>query len=71
MFYNYYKSAVAQSVYQLATGLTTEKPEFESLEGQEFSVLHIVQTGSGANPASYSMGVAGRGSFSGGKEAGA
>jgi hypothetical protein len=35
----------------------------------EFSLLHIVQTGSGAHPASYQMGTAG--SFSGGKAAGA
>jgi hypothetical protein len=33
-----------------------------------FSVLHNVQTGSGAHPASYPMGTCG--SFSGGKAAG-
>ncbi|PNF41012.1 hypothetical protein B7P43_G08849 [Cryptotermes secundus] len=31
-------------------GWTTEGSEFESQQGQEFSVLHIVQTGSGAKP---------------------
>jgi hypothetical protein len=30
--------------------------EFESRYGQEFSLLHVVQTGSGAQPASYPMG---------------
>jgi hypothetical protein len=35
--------------------------------GQEFSLLHVVQTGSEANPASYPMGTGG--SFPGGKAA--
>jgi hypothetical protein len=30
--------------------------EFESREGQEFSLLHVVQTGSRTHPASYPMG---------------
>jgi hypothetical protein len=37
--------------------------------GSEFSLLHVVQTGSGAHPASYPMGTGG--SFPGGKAAGA
>jgi hypothetical protein len=37
--------------------------------GQDFSPLHIVQTGSGAHLTSYPMGT--RGSFLGGKPAGA
>jgi hypothetical protein len=36
--------------------------------GSEFSLLHIIQTGSGAHPASYPMGTGG--SFLGGKVAG-
>jgi hypothetical protein len=36
--------------------------------GQKFSLLHAVQTGSGAHPASYPMGTGG--SFSGAKTAG-
>jgi hypothetical protein len=32
----------------IATGWTTEGSEFESQWGQEFSLLHVVQTGSGA-----------------------
>jgi hypothetical protein len=52
---------------RLATGWTTEGPEFESRKGQEFSVLHIVQTGSGVHP-TYPMGTGG--SFPGGKAAG-
>jgi hypothetical protein len=43
--------------------------EFESLCGQEFLLLYIVQTGSGAHPISYPMGTGG--SFPGGKAAGA
>jgi hypothetical protein len=38
-------------------GWMTEGSEFESLgEGQEFSLLHNVQTGSGVQPASYPVG---------------
>jgi hypothetical protein len=32
---------------------------FESRQGQEYSFLHVVQTGSGAHPASYPMGTDG------------
>jgi hypothetical protein len=32
-----------------------------SLLGQEFSLLHVVQTGSGAHPTSSPMGILGRG----------
>jgi hypothetical protein len=32
-----------------------EVSEFESRYGQEFPLLHVVQTGSGAHPASYPM----------------
>jgi hypothetical protein len=49
-------AGIAQSVQGLATGWTTEKSEFESRERYEFCLLHVVQTGSGAHPASYSMG---------------
>jgi hypothetical protein len=37
----------------IATGLTAEGWEFESRYGQEFSLLHVVQTGSGVHPTSY------------------
>jgi hypothetical protein len=43
--------------------------DFESLLGQEFSLLHVVQTGSGVHPTSYSIGTGG--SFPEGKAAGA
>jgi hypothetical protein len=33
--------------------------EFESHWGQKFSLLHIVQTGSGVHPNSYKMGIGG------------
>jgi hypothetical protein len=52
-------AGIAQSVYRLAKGWTTEGLEFESRYGKEFSFLHVVQTGSGANPASYQMGTGG------------
>jgi hypothetical protein len=60
-------AGVAQSVQQLATGWMTEGSEFESRYGQEFSLLQIVQTGSGVHSASYSMGT--RSSIPGGKAA--
>jgi hypothetical protein len=50
-------------------GLRAERPGFDSWHGQEISLLHRVQTGSGAHPASYPMGIGG--SFPGGKVAGA
>jgi hypothetical protein len=43
----------------LATGWTIEGSKFESRQGQEFFLLHVVQTGSGAHPASYPMGTGG------------
>jgi hypothetical protein len=59
---------VDDSVVGITTGWTIES-DFESREGQEFFLLHVVQTGSGAHPASYTMGTGG--SSSGGKAAGA
>jgi hypothetical protein len=46
---------------RLPTGWTTKESEFESRWGQEFSLLHVVQTGS------YPMGIGS--SFPGGKAA--
>jgi hypothetical protein len=43
----------------------TVASEFESWYGQVFSLLRVVQTGSGAHPASYPMDTGG--SFPGGK----
>jgi hypothetical protein len=60
---------VAQSVQRLAKGWTTKGSGFESRWGQEFSLLHVVQTGSGAHPASYPTGTGG--SFPGSKAGGA
>jgi hypothetical protein len=37
----------------------TEGLEFESLYGQEFSLLYVVQTGSGVHLTSYPMGTGG------------
>jgi hypothetical protein len=41
------------------SGGTAEGSKFESRQGQEFSLLHVVQTGSGAQPVSYRMGTEG------------
>jgi hypothetical protein len=52
-------SGSRDSVVGIATGYGLdgrEVSEFESQWGQEFSLLHVVQTGSGAHPASYRMG---------------
>jgi hypothetical protein len=40
-------------------GWMTEGSEFESQWGQKFSLLHVVQTGSGAHRISYPMGTGG------------
>jgi hypothetical protein len=50
-------------------GLHGKGSEFESWREQEFSLLCVVKTGSGANPASYLMGTGC--SFPGGKVGGA
>jgi hypothetical protein len=39
----------------IAAGYGLDNPQFESKWGQEFSLLHVVQTGSGAHPASHPM----------------
>jgi hypothetical protein len=46
------------SVVGIATGYGLDDREvvFESRWGQELSLLHVVQTGSGVHPASYPMG---------------
>jgi hypothetical protein len=50
------------SVMKIVAG----RPGFESRQEQDFSLLHSVQTGSGACPASYQMGT--RDDFLGGQE---
>jgi hypothetical protein len=49
-------------------GWTTDGSEFEYWYIQEFPLIHVLQTGSEAHPASYPMGTSGI--FTGGKEAG-
>jgi hypothetical protein len=44
-----------------------EGSEFEFQQGQECSLLHVIQTGYGAHPATYPMGIGG--AFPGGKPA--
>jgi hypothetical protein len=53
---NYKSVAVSQSVYRLVTGWTTEGAELGSRQGQEFSLIPLVQTSSEAHPASYPIG---------------
>jgi hypothetical protein len=55
------RARMAQSVWRLAMGWMTKGSELESWWGQEFSLLHVIQTGSGAHSASYPMGT--RGTF--------
>jgi hypothetical protein len=50
------RAGIAQSVQRLTTGWTTEGSEFESRYGKEFSLLHVVQTGSEAHLASFPTG---------------
>jgi hypothetical protein len=45
------------SSVSIATGLRTGRREFDSQQGQGFSLRHRVQTGSEAHPASYKMGI--------------
>jgi hypothetical protein len=44
---------------RLATGWTAKESGFKSRQGYEFSLPHVVQTGSGVHPASYPMGAGG------------
>jgi hypothetical protein len=50
------RAGIAQLVYQLTMGWKTKGLEFECWWGQEFSLLHFIETGSGAHLASYPMG---------------
>jgi hypothetical protein len=50
---NYYR--IVQLIQRPAAGWTTEGSKFESLDDQGFSLLHVVQTGSGVHPTSYTM----------------
>jgi hypothetical protein len=58
-------AGTVQSIKRLATGWTAGRSEFESRYGLELSLLHVVQTGSGAHQSSYRMGIGGP--FPGGK----
>jgi hypothetical protein len=49
---------IAQSV-RLATGWTIEGSKFESRQGQEFSLFHVIKTGPGAQPFTYPKGIGG------------
>jgi hypothetical protein len=60
---------IAQSVQRLATGWTTDGMDIESRQGQECSLLHVVKTSYGTQPASYPMGTGGHGARRPGREA--
>jgi hypothetical protein len=64
-------TGIRDSAVGIATGYGLEDREIgvRVRRVQEFSLLHVVQTGSGAHSASYAMGTAG--SFLEGKAAGA
>jgi hypothetical protein len=55
------KNAGKLSSVQITGGLSSgaESLEFESQWGQELSLPHIIQTGSGAHPTSYPVGTGG------------
>jgi hypothetical protein len=46
-------AGTAQSVQGQGTGWTTEESEFEYMQSDELSLLHSVQPGPVAHPASY------------------
>jgi hypothetical protein len=54
--FNYDLLLSSGTFWRPATGWTVEGSVFESRWCQEFSLLHVVHTGSGAHPASYKMG---------------
>jgi hypothetical protein len=58
-----YLSKSRDSVVDIATTRWLDR-SFESRQGQEFSLLHVVQNGSGVHPTSYPKGTGG--SFPGG-----
>jgi hypothetical protein len=49
-------ASILQKNMKYFKGWTTEGSEFNSWYSQEFSLPHVVQTGSGAHPVSYPMG---------------
>jgi hypothetical protein len=61
-------ATVAQSVWSLVVGSSTEKPDFQFRKGRYISLLHF-KIGTGAHIASCPVGA--RGSFSEGKAVGA
>jgi hypothetical protein len=64
----WYRAGIVQSVWRLPRGWMTKGSEFESQWGQEFSLLYVIQTSSGAHPAYCPMDT--RDSFPWGKAAG-
>jgi hypothetical protein len=55
----YWGGWIAESVYRLDTDCKAVESEFKSREEQNFSPLHVVQTGSGAQQ-SYPTGISRR-----------
>jgi hypothetical protein len=54
-----WRAGIAQSVYRLATGWTNKGSVYKSRWRKELPLLYVVQTDSGARPASYPMGSGG------------
>jgi hypothetical protein len=48
-------AVIARSVGQLVTASMAEGPDFKSREDQDFSPLHVAQTGFGTHSATYSV----------------
>jgi hypothetical protein len=54
--------AMSQSIQRLVTGWMTKQSEFDFRQGQEFSIHHVIQEGSGTYRVAYKMAI--KGSFS-------
>jgi hypothetical protein len=69
-YFNYCVTSAQQKLYGIIKTVQINNPRVRFPAGAgNFSPHHRVQNGSGAHPTSYPMGV--KGSFPGGKEAGA
>jgi hypothetical protein len=69
---NMYKHVISVQSQERTVSIATghrlgDRGEFESQKGQEFSLLHVIWTGSGSHPVTYPMGTGS--SFPGGKVA--
>jgi hypothetical protein len=63
MVYGFYLEYLFPNLSRYSNGLEARRPGFKSQQGQDFSLLHSIQTGSGDHIASYARGT--RASFPG------